>query len=589
MAVAYDNFAVGTFDTTDDTTHTNSFTVSAGSNRALLAFVGWHDAAAGSAAVSSVSSDLDGNFSAVPGSSSTAIVDGGARDMGAQWWYLVAPSTGLHTITLTMSENTQAKCLMLLSVNGVNQSTPLGTASIASVNGNNTHSVTSSVGDLVVSAYSAATNTATQVNATTGSTHGEVTEAVVWNSLGGLVSQPASAGSTGVAYTVTASENVVYSGVAIKAVPGTAALTGTVTSSITETDIVTGGKTIILTLTDDTYVTDTIPTPVIEVADCVNSGNNTASTAWVVSYPNASSGDLLLYNIIWDDSTTTTSVTKPLGPNGETFVAVVGPATDSGTTVRSEAWYYKATGTWTSGSHTVVPSASEQWTATVLRVPSGEYDSASAIGAVASYAGNAATDTFASSPTLVAGASDANGRIVAWIGVNADPVLSTPSGWSTIASVDRGAISGTLSFRETAASASETVAPARWSIAADTSANLAYIIRAPTSSAFDNAVASLIAGVDSAQSEANGWDARVKTTLTGSDIVRTSDTVVTFTLPAVAAYDITATETITATIPASMVNGAAVIVATPTFTVSAAGGGGGDERVIYRVLILGVG
>ncbi len=35
----------------------------------------------------------------------------------------------------------------------------------------------------------------------------------------------------------------------------TVALTGTVTSSITESDIVTGGKTIILTVTGTTWVT----------------------------------------------------------------------------------------------------------------------------------------------------------------------------------------------------------------------------------------------------------------------------------------------------------------------------------------------
>ena len=54
-----------------------------------------------------------------------------------------------------------------------------------------------------------------------------------------------------------------------------------------------------------------------------------------------------------------------------------------------------------------------------------------------------------------------------------------------------------------------------------------------------------------------------------TDIVRTSDTVVTITLGAEATYDITATETITATIPATALTGAGEIVATPTFTVTA--------------------
>jgi|GEM_PF-2445010 len=75
-------------------------------------------------------------------------------------------------------------------------------------------------------------------------------------------------------------------------------------------------------------------------------------------------------------------------------------------------------------------------------------------------------------------------------------------------------------------------------------------------------------GIDSAQAEATGWDAVVKTGISVDDVVRTSDTVVTITLPAIAAYDITATETITATIPATAVASGSPIVAAPTFDVS---------------------
>ena len=85
----------------------------------------------------------------------------------------------------------------------------------------------------------------------------------------------------------------------------------------------------------------------------------------------------------------------------------------------------------------------------------------------------------------------------------------------------------------------------------------------------DNAITTaLIAGIDSAQSETHGWDAEVKAKLVYTNVVRTSSTVVTVTLPAEAAYNITATETITVTIPASAVTLAAQIVATPTFTVA---------------------
>jgi hypothetical protein len=78
----------------------------------------------------------------------------------------------------------------------------------------------------------------------------------------------------------------------------------------------------------------------------------------------------------------------------------------------------------------------------------------------------------------------------------------------------------------------------------------------------------LINGIDSAQSETHGWDAEVKAKLAVGDVVRTSDTVVTITASAQSGYAITATETVTATIPATAVVLNAQIVATPTFTVT---------------------
>jgi len=85
----------------------------------------------------------------------------------------------------------------------------------------------------------------------------------------------------------------------------------------------------------------------------------------------------------------------------------------------------------------------------------------------------------------------------------------------------------------------------------------------------DNAITeALIAGIDSAQSEAGGWDAKVKAVMDFNEVVRTSDTVVTITLDAYADYDITAQETITVTIPATaLTTSGDAVVASPTFTV----------------------
>lgn len=85
---------------------------------------------------------------------------------------------------------------------------------------------------------------------------------------------------------------------------------------------------------------------------------------------------------------------------------------------------------------------------------------------------------------------------------------------------------------------------------------------------FDAERQNIINGLDSAQAEGTGWDAVVKAGEAVTSVVRTSATVVTITLSAFATYDITATETITVTVPSTAVTGGVAIVATPTFTVS---------------------
>ena len=90
-----------------------------------------------------------------------------------------------------------------------------------------------------------------------------------------------------------------------------------------------------------------------------------------------------------------------------------------------------------------------------------------------------------------------------------------------------------------------------------------------TGATFDAQRQNIINGLDSAQAEATGWDAEVKAKEVVGAVVRTSNTVVTVTLTAQSAYDITANETITATIPATaLVTSASAVVATPTFDVT---------------------
>lgn len=94
----------------------------------------------------------------------------------------------------------------------------------------------------------------------------------------------------------------------------------------------------------------------------------------------------------------------------------------------------------------------------------------------------------------------------------------------------------------------------------------------------------LLAGIDSAQAEAAGWDAEVKANFVAStDLVRTSSTVATITIGAEAAYNITAQETITCTIPAAtLVTSASDVVATPTFTVDFVASGASIPIAAYH-------
>ncbi len=87
---------------------------------------------------------------------------------------------------------------------------------------------------------------------------------------------------------------------------------------------------------------------------------------------------------------------------------------------------------------------------------------------------------------------------------------------------------------------------------------------------FDLQRQNIINGVDSAQGETFGWNLVPQAAQSVGGVVRTSDTVVTITWDAFATYDITATETITVTVPATAVTGGNAIVATPTFSITAA-------------------
>lgn len=99
---------------------------------------------------------------------------------------------------------------------------------------------------------------------------------------------------------------------------------------------------------------------------------------------------------------------------------------------------------------------------------------------------------------------------------------------------------------------------------------------------FDLQRAAILQGLDSAQSEALGWNLIVRDTEPVSSVIRTSDTVVTIIFVAHGTYQITVPETITVTVPGSAVVGGVALVATPSFVVSTVGGTMGSYRPVYR-------
>lgn len=95
-----------------------------------------------------------------------------------------------------------------------------------------------------------------------------------------------------------------------------------------------------------------------------------------------------------------------------------------------------------------------------------------------------------------------------------------------------------------------------------------------TGGTFNGQRQNIIDGLDSEQSEGNGWNLEVRDKEVVGAVARTSDTVVTITLTAQALYNITAQEEITVTVPGSaLLNSVGDIVASPTFTVDVVAGG----------------
>jgi hypothetical protein len=163
MAVTIDTSAQSTKDAVTGIPDTRAVVITVASNtdRALFVCTPIGDATLANRTVNGVSSSLDGAFTHV--GSSDADNSNWSR---VEWWYLLNPSVGAHTVTVTFASGTTAldsAAALAISLYGVDQTTPVGTpstdASAASTGGSGT--VTLASGDMALGGISSDATTIT--------------------------------------------------------------------------------------------------------------------------------------------------------------------------------------------------------------------------------------------------------------------------------------------------------------------------------------------------------------------------------------------------------------------------------------------
>lgn len=368
-------------------------------------------------------------------------------------------------------------------------------------------------------------------------------------------------------------------------IPGSAALTGTATETIDEADIVAGGKTIILTLDGDTFVpAATTNIQFVGGASAGKLGATSGTTTIALDggltggiASSVAAGDLVIAAFATGSAADRTLAITD-GTNGYTLIGSEQYANDTEDTNLRIA--YKFMGVTPDAATTFGPTGNNADSGAMAVYVFRGVDPTTPLDVTVTQ--DAGTDTSRANPPAITPTTA--GAFVVCVGAGAhdggeDTFTSGDlTGFLTQAGAD-DTNDITLGIGHHAWTSSEFNAAAFGHSQAD-SVNYSWAattiaLRPAVATPFDDAISDIIDGLDSAQSESGGWDAKVKAELLAnpSSVVRTSDTVCTITLPAVGDYNITAQETITATIPATALAGGSPIVATPTFTVDEVVGG----------------
>ena len=339
-----------------------------------------------------------------------------------------------------------------------------------------------------------------------------------------------------------------------------AAVTGTITPSATEAEIVSGGKTIILTLGGDTWVSGAgggFP----QVQSVTETSFAPAATSHLVLMPaTVDPGDLLIMLVSFRDFPASAT------PGGWTplFAATSGLA-------EFTAYAKDAVGTEDGTTVDVTTGSNATGAAQVYRITNWEGTLANGVevgtSAIASSSGP-------NSPSLTASWGVENNLWLAVASGSDDDVACSAQPSNYTICIDTMSLGGgNLSAQVYSASRENPVDaenPAAFLLASSEDWVANTIVIRPAQSTFDSERQNIINGLDSAQAETDGWDLVVAGGIPVGNVARTSDTVVTITLPALPSYNITATETITATVPATaLVLSGSNLTASPTFDVTA--------------------
>lgn len=371
---------------------------------------------------------------------------------------------------------------------------------------------------------------------------------------------------------------------AFEVVVPTAALTGTATASIAEADIVAGGKTIIVTLTDDTFVaatgTPTYSTGTTKGTAAADSagggGGRTGDGTLTCTFPSGYTpvaGHFALMILYSDQGSGST-------PTG--WSAVTGSPFGSGTE-KLDLFYKVLAGGESDPVTTISGSAANMSHCANMAI----YTGVGSIGAIGTASAGTGTPMTAGAVTTTA-----NGSIVVACsgrGDNENASGQTFGGSSTGVNerLDGGTAAGNdsqVSMADITIATSGSSSGAASSTTSATDPWVSVQVELKPSTPFNSARQAFINGFDG-DGSGTAWDAEVKAKAAVSEVVRTSSTVVTWTIGAQAGYDISSLETITGIIPASILTGGSAITASPTFTIATSGGGAAARPILSGRLV----